>query len=367
MTPVHDARLAQAPIPARGPAEAAQATAMRVVTPPAPTPRAAPAAARPGAASLAERGRRPAGPSAPAPREASRLLASAWLGTRAGFAPAGSVPAPQAAGTLVARAPIAPAGETTMLAALPSSADAAAVVEGAPAAVASAPRGIARAALEREVERELAVAVPTPALRPARRAPAAPAIVRRNRAPAALLAYARPDAGALGGGGGRSLMDRFPLTPAPGPAPAPAPAPKFGAGTAIYDIAASTVYLPNGERLEAHSGLGPMRDDVRYVRHRNRGPTPPHTYNLAMRESLFHGVEAIRLHPVGGASRIHNRVGLLAHTYLLGPRGDSNGCVSFKDYKRFLAAFKRGEIKRLVVVASLKKSSSLMSGLFRRR
>ena len=72
-----------------------------------------------------------------------------------------------------------------------------------------------------------------------------------------------------------------------------------------------------------------------------------------MRESLFHGVEAIRLNPVGGAEAIHGRTGLLAHTYLLGPNGDSNGCVSFKDYEAFLSAFKRQQIKRLAVVAKL--------------
>jgi hypothetical protein len=125
------------------------------------------------------------------------------------------------------------------------------------------------------------------------------------------------------------------------------------AGTAIYDIAARMVYLPNGERLEAHSGLGEMMDDVRYAHVRMKGVTPPHTYTLTERESLFHGVRAIRLNPVGGSGAIHGRAGLLAHTYLLGPRGDSNGCISFKDYDRFLQAFLRGELKRIVVVASL--------------
>ena len=43
-------------------------------------------------------------------------------------------------------------------------------------------------------------------------------------------------------------------------------------------------------------------------------------------------------------------------TYMLGPRGDFNGCVSIKDYRRFLAAFKRGEITQLVVVARMPSS-----------
>ena len=84
-----------------------------------------------------------------------------------------------------------------------------------------------------------------------------------------------------------------------------------------------------------------------------RGVTPPHTYDLTFRESLFHGVRAIRLTPVGGEGAIFGRAGLLAHTYMLGPRGDFNGCVSFRNYAAFLRAFERGEIKRLVVVGKL--------------
>ncbi|WP_064695970.1 DUF2778 domain-containing protein [Rhizobium aegyptiacum] len=144
--------------------------------------------------------------------------------------------------------------------------------------------------------------------------------------------------------------------------------PKLRAGVAIYDIENSTVYLPNGERLEAHSGLGKMRDKPRYADKKMRGPTPPHTYVLTMREALFHGVEAIRLTPVEGSDAIFDRVGLLAHTYMLGKNGDSNGCVSFKDYKRFLAAYKRGEIKQLVVVPRLNnKPTSTLASLFSSR
>lgn len=124
------------------------------------------------------------------------------------------------------------------------------------------------------------------------------------------------------------------------------------AGTAIYDISARTVILPSGEKLEAHSGLGDKMDDPRHVDVRMRGATPPHVYDLTEREQLFHGVQAIRLNPVGGSDAIHGREGLLAHSYMLGPRGDSNGCISFKNYDRFLQAYRRGDIKRLVVVAN---------------
>jgi hypothetical protein len=122
--------------------------------------------------------------------------------------------------------------------------------------------------------------------------------------------------------------------------------------TAVYDITARIVYLPDGTTLEAHSGLRDKMDDPRHVHVKMHGATPPHTYNLVPREALFHGVEAVRLIPVGGEDAIFGRTGLLAHSYLLGPNGDSNGCVSFKDYDAFLRAYKQGKIKRLIVVAS---------------
>jgi hypothetical protein len=122
--------------------------------------------------------------------------------------------------------------------------------------------------------------------------------------------------------------------------------------TAIYDIAAHTVYLPNGDRLEAHSGLSDKMDDPRYVHVRMRGPTPPNVYELALREEPFHGVRAIRLNPVDDGN-MFGRDGMLAHTYMLGANGQSNGCVSFRDYRKFLSAFLKGEVDRLVVVANL--------------
>jgi len=124
------------------------------------------------------------------------------------------------------------------------------------------------------------------------------------------------------------------------------------AKTAIYDINAKAVYLPNGEKLEAHSGLGQYMDDPRHVKLRMRGVTPPNSYRLTMREALFHGVEAIRMNPEDKAA-MFGRAGILVHPYMLGPNGQSNGCVSLKDYPKFLAAFKRGEVNRMIVVFKL--------------
>ncbi|MDR3466936.1 MAG: DUF2778 domain-containing protein [Xanthobacteraceae bacterium] len=122
--------------------------------------------------------------------------------------------------------------------------------------------------------------------------------------------------------------------------------------TAIYDISAHTVYMPDGRRLEAHSGLGAALDDPNRVSERMHGATPPHVYALRLREALFHGVRALRLNPVGDGN-VYGRSGLLAHTYMLGPNGDSNGCVSFKDYETFVRAYDRGEVTHLVVVPKL--------------
>ncbi len=122
--------------------------------------------------------------------------------------------------------------------------------------------------------------------------------------------------------------------------------------TAVYDISAHTVYLPNGTALEAHSGLGSRLDDPRYVEERARGATPPDIYDLQPRERLFHGVRALRLLPEDRA-KVFGRNGLLAHTYMLGPNGQSNGCVSFKDYSAFLKAYENHEITRLAVVSHI--------------
>lgn len=122
--------------------------------------------------------------------------------------------------------------------------------------------------------------------------------------------------------------------------------------TAVYDISAHVVYMPNGSRLEAHSGFGSLMDDPAHVSERNVGATPPNVYDLKPRERLFHGVQALRMIPVGDNDTL-GRSGLLAHSYMLGANGDSNGCVSIKDYDKFLKAFQGGEIKRLVVVPSL--------------
>ena len=154
-----------------------------------------------------------------------------------------------------------------------------------------------------------------------------------------LLAYASADASVTGGLGNQNS--------------ALGGQPPYDRDTAVYDISAHMVYLPDGTQLEAHSGLGAKLDDPSSAKIKMHGVTPPHMYELKPREALFHGVPALRLNPIGGEDAIFGRAGLLAHTYMLGPNGDSNGCVSFKDYNAFLNAYRNQGIKKLAVVVRI--------------
>ncbi|WP_298257037.1 tlde1 domain-containing protein [Bradyrhizobium sp.] len=156
-----------------------------------------------------------------------------------------------------------------------------------------------------------------------------------------VLAYASADAGNVTGSIARE------------PNPMLGGSPPYDRETAVYDIAAHAVYLPDGTKLEAHSGLGSNLDDPHSARIRMRGVTPPHIYTLKPREALFHGVAALRLTPIGGEETIYGREGLLAHSFMLGPNGDSNGCVSFRDYNAFLSAYHNMGIRKLAVVAHI--------------
>jgi hypothetical protein len=271
----------------------------------------------------------------------------------------------------VAPAPVAPSPPPAAVAPTPSAPVAAAPQ--APVAMAAAPQievpqAVAPQVEKPQIEAPQPGAVPLPQPRPAFRwaapeqyrasrrqvarntdvapTPATPVVPADNRSflekffgmpktqNGPTLAYASPEDGLFG----RSAA----IPPVSSSAAA-------GPYTAVYDISAHTVTLPDGTKLEAHSGLGKMLDDPRHVNARNIGPTPPHVYDLTLRESLFHGVQALRLNPVGGGG-VYGRTGLLAHTFMLGPNGDSNGCVSFRNYEAFLRAYQSGQVKRLVVV-----------------
>lgn len=131
---------------------------------------------------------------------------------------------------------------------------------------------------------------------------------------------------------------------------------------AVYDITAGVVHMPDGRKLKASSGRGEYRDNPKFVHVRNRGSTPPNVYSLRMREARFHGIEAIRMTPAN-EKMMFGRDGMLTHSYLLRRRGDSSGCVVFADYNQFLNAFKRGEVKTLIVVPKLAELPKYMAML----
>ncbi len=264
-------------------------------------------------------------------------------------------------------------------------------VAAAPQAVAAAPQAVSPQP-ERQVaalapvtpppaampERKVAEAVPMPASRPVHKSAGASVHDMAQRAKAAVMSVAsndKPEAPAKPPTIFERLFGKFESTVSnSGSAlayasadvnstsslgPASQNIASLGTGalydrqTAVYDISAHMVYLPDGTKLEAHSGLGSSLDDPRSANIRMRGVTPPHLYDLKPREALFHGVAALRLNPVGGEGSIYGRSGLLAHTFMLGPNGDSNGCVSFRDYNAFLEAYRNKGVRRLAVVAHL--------------
>ena len=76
--------------------------------------------------------------------------------------------------------------------------------------------------------------------------------------------------------------------------------------------------MPDGSKLEAHSGYGSLMDDPAHVSEQNVGATPPNVYDLKPREALFHGVQALRMIPVGDNDTL-GRSGLLAIVICLAP------------------------------------------------
>jgi hypothetical protein len=121
--------------------------------------------------------------------------------------------------------------------------------------------------------------------------------------------------------------------------------------TALYDITKRVVYLPDGDKLEAHSGFGEWIDDPESVHRKMVGVTPPNVYAVSFREKPFHGVRALRMKPVGSGD-MYGRDGILAHSYLLGEAGASNGCISVKDYDKFLKAYEDGKFNQIIVLRS---------------
>src|SRR5262245_59524143 len=154
----------------------------------------------------------------------------------------------------------------------------------APMPAPAAPRAAARALAARVAPNKPEQAPERPATAPYRVASLGDTPIR--------TAYASVDSPSRDSGTDDSILKKMtPRDPAPTDAATKDVVAKDGplAGidltrTAVYDIAARIVYLPNGQRLEAHSGLGEHMDEIRSVNLRSLGPTPPGLYELTMRE-----------------------------------------------------------------------------------
>jgi len=81
---------------------------------------------------------------------------------------------------------------------------------------------------------------------------------------------------------------------------------RYDRWTAVYDISAHTVYLPMERDWKLTRPARQVRRS-RHVHERMRGQRRRY-YELTPREQLFHGVQALRLKPVGGGNVFGRRV-----------------------------------------------------------
>ncbi|WP_235890778.1 tlde1 domain-containing protein [Martelella alba] len=233
---------------------------------------------------------------------------------------------------------------------------------------------------------QVALASPPPELQPkpaasrtiAQSRPAARPATKAEPVTAASALVASADTGTDAGNAFKLVLqgaDKNRMAPGEVPVPEPRPAgtalayaalktdslgtlfnavPETTSKVAVYDISTAKVYMPDGSVLEAHSGRGKYRDNPDYTHLKMAGAVPAATYKLTLRESLFHGVQALRMTSVDGTDPL-GRTGLLAHTYMLSTPGDSHGCLVFKNYNKFLEAFQKNKVDYIVAVPSLQK------------
>ena len=88
-------------------------------------------------------------------------------------------------------------------------------------------------------------------------APAQRQVAVRTDATASAASVSSPTASTVSEGHGEG---RGPLFSLPSPFGNSAPTSSYDRYTAVYDISARIVYLPDGTKLEAHSGLGDALD-----------------------------------------------------------------------------------------------------------
>src|SRR5437867_4827733 len=83
-------------------------------------------------------------------------------------------------------------------------------------------------------------------------------------------------------------------------------------------------------RSEVHTSelQSPYDLVCRLLHEKKNYDTPPPTYALVRRDTLFRGFEALRIIPVGSDGESVGLTCLLAHSVILGPTADSSFCDS---------------------------------------
>ena len=119
------------------------------------------------------------------------------------------------------------------------------------------------------------------------------------------------------------------------------------------NLGAHRLSVPTANSSRRIRGCGDQMDDPRHVNGQDARGVRRRTSRSDHAGIAFSRRRGDPAQPASTKTEMFGRDGILAHTYMLGPNGQSNGCVSFKNYAAFLRAFQTGDIDRLVVVAEL--------------
>ena len=137
----------------------------------------------------------------------------------------------------------------------------------------------------------------------------------------------------------------------PSPFGGSAPASGYDRYTAVYDISARVVYLPDGTSSKPIRAWG-TPSTIRATKRARSRPDAAPSLPVGAPRRLVPRRSGPAPQPDRGRRSLRP-AGLLAHPFMLGPNGDSNGCVSFRDYEAFLKAYENGQINKLAVVTRL--------------
>lgn len=122
--------------------------------------------------------------------------------------------------------------------------------------------------------------------------------------------------------------------------------------TAVYDISAHTVYLPDGTRPEAHPARPKLDDRACCVRRDDWKVTPPHIYESRRRaKRCSMACSRLVAHAIGGEDKIFGCRPPRITTYMLGSNGDPMAVCRSRITAAVFNAYRNHGIRRLAVPA----------------